>query len=193
MHHDHLDLASLRRLGRPILAPVAAAEFLRRRGLADVTGVSSGDSVAVGGATVTAVPARHPGSRYGRGSDEAEALGYLVEAAGSGVYFAGDTELFAGMAELAGRVDVALVPIWGWGPNLGPGHLDPATAAEALALIRPRIAIPIHWGTLSPPGSSRLWPWLLTEPAERFTAEAAKQTPEVEVRVLLPLETTRLQ
>ena len=52
------------------------------------------------------------------------------------------------MEELAGRIDVALLPIAGWGPRLGPGHLNPQRAAEAAALIRPRVAIPIHWGTL---------------------------------------------
>ena len=40
--------------------------------------------------------AEHPGGRYGRGSDDAEALGYVVEGGETRVYFAGDTELFAG-------------------------------------------------------------------------------------------------
>ncbi len=63
---------------------------------------------------------------------------------------AGDTALFSGMARLAGHVDVALLPVWGWGPRLGKGHLDPRSAAEAVRLIRPRIAVPIHWGTSWP-------------------------------------------
>lgn len=193
MHHDHLDLASLRRLGRPIVAPAAAAEFLRGRGLGAVTAIERGEQVTVGGATITAVTAKHDGSRYGRGSAGSEAIGYVVEGSRSAVYFAGDTELFGEMAELAGRIDLALVPIWGWGPKLGSGHLDPITAAEALALIRPRIAVPIHHATLSLPGSSRLWPWLLTEPAERFVAEAARRAPQVEVRVLAPGESTALR
>ena len=51
-----------------------------------------------------------------------------------------------------GAVDVALLPVWGWGPTLGPGHLDPVRAAEAVELIRPRIVVPVHWGTLGCPG-----------------------------------------
>jgi L-ascorbate metabolism protein UlaG (beta-lactamase superfamily) len=47
-------------------------------------------------------------------------------------------------------LDVALVPVWGWGPRLGPGHLDPERAAEAVRLLRPETVIPIHWGTLWP-------------------------------------------
>ena len=190
MHHDHLDLRSLRRLGRPIVAPEGAADFLRKKGLPGVTGVTIGDSVAVGALTVEAVHAEHPGGRFGRGRDEAQAVGYLVELDGTRVYFAGDTDLFDGMSELGPGIDLALVPIWGWGPKLGPGHLDPDTAAEALALIRPRIAIPIHHATLSLPGQGRLWPWLLTEPGERFVAAAAERAPDVEVRVLAPGEAT---
>ncbi len=192
MHLDHLDLRSLRRLSRPIIAPDAAAEFLRRRGFSDVTGMKPGDSVAVATASVHAVHAEHSGTRYVGDSDSAEAIGYVVEGAGTRAYFAGDTELFDGMSELGPGIDLALVPIWGWGPRLGPGHLNPQTAAEALALIRPRIAIPIHHATLSLPGSSRIWPWLLTRPAEEFVAAAAEQAPEVDVRVLAPLEKTSL-
>src|SRR5213079_3001561 len=47
-------------------------------------------------------------------------------------------------------VDVALLPIWGWGPTMGPGHMDPGRAAEAAALLGARLAIPIHWGTYYP-------------------------------------------
>ena len=59
---------------------------------------------------------------------------------------AGDTGLFPVMRQLAERVDVALFPFGGWGPTLGRGHLDPRQAAEAVAQVRPAIAMPIHWG-----------------------------------------------
>lgn len=194
MHHDHLDLGSLRRLGRPIVAPEHAAEFLSgRRGMPEVRGMRSGERIPLGPLTLTAVPAEHPGSRYSRGSGSGEALGFLVEGGGGSVYFAGDTDLFDGMSDLNGRVDVALIPIWGWGPTLGPGHLNPETAAEAIARIEPRVAVPIHHATLSLPGSGRIWPWLLTEPAERFQREAARVAPGVEVRVLEPGEGTPLR
>ena len=86
----------------------------------------------------------------------------MIEGDGRRVYFAGDTDIFDGMADLA-PVDVALLPIWGWGPTMGPGHMDPARAAQAAALLQARLAIPIHWGTYypihlglqGPPGFSR--------------------------------------
>jgi L-ascorbate metabolism protein UlaG (beta-lactamase superfamily) len=131
---------------------------------------------------VRAVPAEHASSRIV--GKKAEALGYVV-AGSRDVYFAGDTDLFPGMAELGGHLDVALVPIWGWGPSIGPGHLDPRRAAEALAVLRPRAAVPIHWGTYYPLTSKRRTPpAFLTAPAEEFARAAAELAPEVEVHVL---------
>jgi L-ascorbate metabolism protein UlaG (beta-lactamase superfamily) len=89
------------------------------------------------------------------------------------------------MADLASPTDVALLPIWGWGPSLGPGHLDPRSAAEALTLIRPKIAVPIHWGTYSPLTSAlRSPPAYLSAPAEAFARAAAELAPDVAVQIL---------
>ncbi len=69
---------------------------------------------------------------------------------------------------------------------MGPGHLDPRRAAEALTLLAPHVAIPIHWGTLRRIGA----PQPSREPAEDFARQAAAAAPDVEVRVLAPGETT---
>jgi L-ascorbate metabolism protein UlaG (beta-lactamase superfamily) len=154
----------------------------------DTTELRVGERTKVGDVTVEAVPADHDGRRYPVGPPMA-AVGYLIEGA-TRIYFAGDTDLFDGMAELAGRVDVAALPIWGWGPRLPVGHLDPETAAQAAALIRPGIAIPIHWGTLRSIGAQRgADP---QEPARRFSEAAARLAPATQLRVLLPGERLEL-
>jgi L-ascorbate metabolism protein UlaG (beta-lactamase superfamily) len=186
-HYDHLDLPSLEKLGKtvPIVVPRGLGGLLRRRRFESIVEIESGETLAVGGLEVRAVPAEHSGGRpFGV---RASALGYVVSGSRS-VYFAGDTDLFEGMAELA-PVDVALVPIWGWGPALGGGHLDPRRAAEALALVQPRIAIPIHWGTYFPVhlGMRRAPPFLELPQAE-FANAAGELAPEVEVHVLRPGE-----
>jgi L-ascorbate metabolism protein UlaG (beta-lactamase superfamily) len=107
------------------------------------------------------------------------------------VYFAGDTARFDEMAELT-DLDVALVPIWGWGPSLGPGHMDPDQAAAAVALLRPRLAVPIHWGTFAPIGSGDGARGHVRDPAWRFAARVAERAPSVLVRVLAPGESVAL-
>jgi len=118
-----------------------------------------------------------------------EALAFVIDGAGRAL-FAGDTGLFEEMGTLAGNLDVALLPIWGWGPRLGRGHMGPADAAEATALLEPRVAIPIHWGTYA----SRGVDWLEdpNRPARLFEEETAARAPEVEVRVLPPGGATEL-
>jgi len=140
-----------------------------------------GDRLAVAGMCVEAVPAVHDGRRY-PGGRRRQALGYVLESSAS-VYFAGDTGIFPEMRRLAGRVDVAVLPIWGWGPRVGPDHLDPELAAEAVAMIRPRVAIPIHWGTMSVIWSRSGDPF---GPARAFSRAVARLAPEVEARVLAP-------
>jgi L-ascorbate metabolism protein UlaG (beta-lactamase superfamily) len=184
LHYDHLDVRSLRMLpaGTRIVAPLGSRPFLERRGFREVVELAEGESAQVGGLRVAAVPAHHGrGGRPGAGS--VGALGYVIEG-DVRVYFAGDTALFDEMAGIGDRLDLALLPVWGWGPRLGPGHLDPVTAAESLRMLRPRLAVPIHWGTYTPIGAPRLWPWLTTDAGHRFAREAARVAPEVGVRVL---------
>ena len=152
-HFDHLDLPSLGRLPHDtvVIAPHAATALLRRKGFAGVVGVDAGDSVEVGSVRVLAVPARHDGGRL-RHSESAAALGYVVEGS-QRIYLAGDTGLFESMSELR-PLDAAAIPVWGWGPGLGPEHLGPEDAAEAVVRLEPRLAVPIHYGTYAPYGSA---------------------------------------
>jgi L-ascorbate metabolism protein UlaG (beta-lactamase superfamily) len=88
------------------------------------------------------------------------------------------------MSDLRGQIDVALLPVWGWGPSAGQGHLDPERAARAAAMISPPVAIPIHWGTLALPWLRRRRASDPAEPARRFAALTAVSAPDVEVRLL---------
>jgi L-ascorbate metabolism protein UlaG (beta-lactamase superfamily) len=192
MHRDHADLGSLRGLGRGVrlLVPAGSRRLFERRGFTDVTELEAGEAAGVGGLTVTAVEARHDGGGR-RHASEARSLGFLIHGRRD-VYFAGDTDLFEGMAELGPDLDLALLPIWGWGPTLGPGHLDPERAARAAALLSPRLAVPIHWGTLYPLGLGRLRRGPLRLPGEEFAARVRELAPHVATRVLSPGESTSL-
>jgi L-ascorbate metabolism protein UlaG (beta-lactamase superfamily) len=187
LHADHLDFRSLAMLppNAPIVLPARSGALVRRRTRRKVVELAVGDETHVGDVVVRAVRAVHADRRHPL-SRRVMPLGFVVTGSHT-VYFAGDTDLFPEMEALA-PVDVALVPIWGWGPTLPPGHLDPRRAAEAVRLLRPRIAIPIHWGTYRVIGSSGSG----SEPAELFRDEVARVAPDVEVRVLQPGEATAI-
>jgi L-ascorbate metabolism protein UlaG (beta-lactamase superfamily) len=193
LHHDHLDFPSLRRVGTevPVIAPAGGGRVIARRGFREVTELAAGESLAVGAMDVTATRAVHDGRRLKLGP-RVEALGYVLTTPQRRIYFAGDTDLFRGMGELAGDLDVALLPIGGWGPNVGRGHLDARKAAEAAAMLRPRLVVPIHWGTFLRLGLGRHAEKLLREPGRRFAAQLAERAPEVDVAVLEPGESLSL-
>jgi L-ascorbate metabolism protein UlaG (beta-lactamase superfamily) len=189
-HHDHLDPPSLRRLSCecPVLVPRGSGGILRRRGIGDVVEVTAGERIPVGDIVVEAFPAVHDGRRFPLGRSS-QALGYVLEGPPN-VYFAGDTDLFGEMEALAGRVDVAVLPVAGWGPTVGAGHLDPERAARAVALIRPRVAVPIHWGTFSV-----IWARRAADPhapARAFARAVAELAPQVEVKIASPGEAVSL-
>ena len=199
LHGDHLHLPSLRTVGpgTRIVVPRGAGAWLRGRGFPRVDELSAGEAISDGPLRVTAVRAEHSGHRWGPRSTHGpatESLGFLIEGGGATVYASGDTGLFDGMGALAARaVDVALLPVWGWGPNLGPGHLDPVSAADAVALIRPKIAVPVHWGTLAIAGLTtvpspvrRRMRRLLLDPPHSFAAEVAARGLDARVLVTQP-------
>ncbi|MEV7084887.1 MBL fold metallo-hydrolase [Streptomyces sp. NPDC093085] len=201
LHRDHLHERSLARLapGTRLIVPrgaSAAVPGLRRldarRSAAGlwITEVDVGDEVEVGAVRVRAVPARHDGRRLPVGPHRSPALGYVISGA-SRTYFAGDTGLFDAMAETVGPVDVALLPVGGWGPYLGHGHLDAGRAAQALARLAPRAAVPVHYGTYWPIGLDGVRPHEFYAPGDEFVRKAAVAAPEVTVHLLRHGESAR--
>jgi L-ascorbate metabolism protein UlaG (beta-lactamase superfamily) len=195
IHRDHLDVRSLRRFPSttPLVVPRGATKWAGQGGADEIRELDVGESISFGDVTVTAVRALHNGYRDRTWGDRIQPLGYLIGGAGGPtIYFAGDTDLFPEMSEL-GPVDVALLPVWGWGTSVGEGHLDPPRAATAVQAIRPRVAVPIHWGTFAVAGIRRLHPEYLVEPPLEFARLTASLAPEVEVRVLQPGDATSLE
>ncbi|CAL9383296.1 MBL fold metallo-hydrolase [Streptomyces sp. Tu 3180] len=188
LHADHLHVPSLARLapGTRLLVPRGARRAvpgLRRLTHLDVSEVAPGDVTTVGSLVVRAVPARHDGRRLPVGPHRSPALGYVLEGEAR-TYFAGDTGLFDAMAKEVGPVDVALLPVGGWGPHLGEGHLDAGRAAEALARLGARSAVPVHYGTYWPIGMDAVRPHEFHAPGDEFVRLAAVRAPGVAVHRL---------
>ena len=153
-----------------------------------------GDHVVSHGLKVTAVPAIHGGGRMPWSAD-ADVLGFIVEGRQS-FYFAGDTDIYPAMDQLAkltrDGIDLALLPVWGWGPKVGSGHLDPSSAAEAAKLIDARTTVPIHWGGYFPLGFKRTHGRLLTDPPHEFARIVERMSLPTEVRIVNPGERIEL-
>jgi L-ascorbate metabolism protein UlaG (beta-lactamase superfamily) len=161
----------------PLVVPRGARavlkDLLRGRTIHEV---SPGDQVHVSGVSIDVLPAHHDGRRLPMSRAVAPALGFRMVADGHTVWYPGDTGA-ADHLHRVGPVDLALVPIGGWGPTLGDEHLGPEQAAEVAVANRARWALPVHHGTF--------WPWglrrvarsnherLFIGPAGRFAAALA--------------------
>jgi L-ascorbate metabolism protein UlaG (beta-lactamase superfamily) len=194
LHYDHTDLPSLRKLPptTTIITPKGSGSYLERWAGVQVHEVSEGDKVEVADVVFHVLPAEH-GNAFSIPRPMTSCLSYVMENHRT-VYFAGDTDLFDGMKEVGQEfdLDAALLPVWGYSHRVGTGHLTPLTAAQALTRLRPRMAVPIHWGSLRFPGPHDLWKWAdhLSAPPYAFVNHASHLAPETEVRVLHPGEWT---
>ncbi|WP_395656997.1 MBL fold metallo-hydrolase [Nocardioides sp.] len=180
LHHDHLHLPSLRRFGTdvPILVPRGGESLLRALGSHRVRPVGPGEVVEVAGVTVRVLPATHDGGRGPHTRVTGPPLGFRVDGGGRSFWFPGDTELREDMRSV-GAVDLALVPIGGWGPTLEDGHMNPLDGASAVLTVGATTAVPVHWGTFWPLGLRRIardnHHRLFTTPGRRFVDALAGQ------------------
>jgi len=195
LHHDHLHVASLDRFDRdvPVVVPRGAAHAVPALAGRNLVEVAPGDRVEVSGIEVQVLGATHDGRRdaLSRRSVGVPAVGFRLDDGTTSVWYPGDTGLRDDFAEVD-PVDLALVPIGGWGPSLGHEHLDPEEAATALDRVGARWALAVHYGTFWPVGLRRLHPathrhFFLTPP-DRFSAAVARlaDTGRAVPRVLTP-------
>jgi L-ascorbate metabolism protein UlaG (beta-lactamase superfamily) len=197
LHLDHYDPRSLRLFRRdtPVLAPVGAGLSLRWRGFKEIHEVEPGERIRVGALEVVGTDAKHRGTRHPLAA-RTPSLGYVVSGSHS-IYFAGDTGFFSGIADVwPERLDVALLPIAGIGPLMPEfKHMSPRDAVRAMELLRPRLVVPIHWGTYHLPGTAlfRFRPDFHRRAPFLFQAQAAALEPEVHTVMLRPGETLAVE
>jgi len=147
-HFDHCNPDDLKRVLKPstkVVAIPACKDELSKAGAKDVKFVKPGDVVKVGGFEVRAVPAyntnkvNESGKHFHPKSDGK--VGYIVKSSGGvSIYHTGDSDLIPEMTDL--RPDIALIPV------SGTYVMTADEAIEAVSQIKPKIAIPMHFGAI---------------------------------------------
>lgn len=182
LHHDHLHLPSLRRFAAdvPVVVPRGSGAAVRGLSSRELVEVEPGDTVEVAGVRVEVLPATHDGRRdtFTRSHRDVPAIGFRFTDGETSVWYPGDTGVRPDFADIA-PVDLAAVPIGGWGPTLGDEHLDPEEAVAAVAAVGARWAVAVHYGTYWPLALRRLKPanhhQLFVTPPQRFHRAAAER------------------
>ncbi|HVZ21007.1 MAG TPA: metal-dependent hydrolase [Vicinamibacterales bacterium] len=147
-HADHIEdlVLCARESGAPVVAIFELCDWLGRKGIQHAAPMNKGGSLDVAGLRVTMTDARHSSGFFdgGRMVYMGEPAGFVIRLEdGRRIYFAGDTSLFGDM-RLIGDLyspEIVFLPI---GDRFTMG---PDTAAKACELLRPRLVVPMHWGT----------------------------------------------
>ncbi|MBL8602613.1 MAG: MBL fold metallo-hydrolase [Myxococcales bacterium] len=153
-HHDHLDLATLTRIGPNALyvVPLGVGALLKRNGLPRVIECDWWQSTRVGDLELTLVPARHWSMRGPFDRNDALWGGWVLRGPEGTAYHTGDTGYFDGFAEIRRRlgvIDWAMMPIGAYEPRwfMQPQHMNPDDAFRAFADLEARHFVAMHWGT----------------------------------------------
>jgi len=136
-HHDHCSPEDVARIRREDTV-VVAAENCRGMLDGDVRYVKAGDTVTIGELTIEAIPAYNVSKKFH--PREAGGVGYVLTVDGTTIYHAGDSDPIPEMEGL--EVDIAMLPVSG---------VYVATADEAVEAankIRPKLVIPMHYGSI---------------------------------------------
>lgn len=146
-HFDHFSKDDIKAIARPgtiVVGPASVTRALKHiEGISAVT-VTAGQTVTVGTASVTAVPAYNVNKFRTRDEPfhprEAGGLGYVLELDGRRIYHAGDTDAIPEMRDV--HCDVALLPVG------GTYTMTAEEAAAACDLVDAAVAVPMHYGDL---------------------------------------------
>jgi len=168
-HRDHLDLPSLRAVGRPVIAGLGLTRFFERAGLA-CTELDWWQQARVGDVTIHFVPSQHWSRRGLNDANETLWGGFVIEGSTARLYHSGDTAYFDGFSEIgrrAGPIDAALLPIGAYDPAwfMSKQHLNPEEAIQAFIDLGACSFVAMHWGTF------KLTDEPLDEPPQRLAVE----------------------
>jgi N-acyl-phosphatidylethanolamine-hydrolysing phospholipase D len=175
-HYDHLDLPTLRRLGKsiPLIVPEGHSTWLAKAGFTHVSELKWFESrEVIAGVNVSATPAQHFTARTPWDRDRGHWCGWLIEGAGCSLWHAGDSGYCGAFQEIGqrhGPIDFGMIPIGAYQPRqiMLPMHMNPEEAVTAFLETRCRRAVAMHWGTF------RLTDEPLGEPPLRLVAALAK-------------------
>lgn len=141
-HHDHFSLEDIKLISSKdtiILSDGAVAKQLRGKvSYREIKILAPGDVAEIAGVKIKAVPSYNIGKAFH--TKESGKLGYLVEIEGVTIYHAGDTDFIPEMKGYS--CDIALLPV------SGTYVMNADEAADAALVIKPKIAVPMHWGDI---------------------------------------------
>jgi len=165
-HYDHYSPEDIARISGAETKLIASADVVTKEKTGEM--ILNGLTIDLPSVRVSGVAAYNPGKQFHPKANNW--VGFVIEVGSKRIYYAGDTDLTDEMKSLK-EIDVALLPVG------GTYTMNATEAAEATKYIKPKRAIPYHWGDIV---------------GSRADAEAFAEAAECKVQVLSAGETISL-
>lgn len=134
-HYDHLSAADIERLQKEntivVTIPLCAPKITGK-----IKTIRPGEGLQLGTIKITAMPAYNIKKPFHPKADGR--VGFIIDIESIRIYHAGDTDLIPEMKDI--KADIALLPV------SGTYVMNSKEAAEAARLIKPTVAVPMHYG-----------------------------------------------
>lgn len=136
-HQDHYSPQDIAKVSGPDTKLIASADVVAKGKAGEA--IMPGLMIELEGVRVRGVAAYNPNKQFHPKAKNW--VGFIIEVGGKRIYYAGDTDLIGEMKALK-DIDIALLPVG------GTYTMNAEEAAEAARHIKPRQAIPYHWGDI---------------------------------------------
>jgi L-ascorbate metabolism protein UlaG (beta-lactamase superfamily) len=142
-HYDHCSINDINKISTPrtiVIAPPDCQSKLQGKvDLRDCVVLAPGKKISAGNIFIEAVPAYNTDKKFHPKSNEW--IGFIVDINSKRIYHAGDTDIIPEMSSLK-NIDIALLPV------SGTYVMNAEEAAEAVKLFKPKLVIPMHYGSI---------------------------------------------
>ena len=135
-HFDHFSIEDINKIKKD--STIIIAPLILKEKLSEAKIMKPEECLEVDKIKIEAVPAYNLDKPNHKQSSKY--LGYILTINNKRIYHAGDTDLIPEMNSI--EADIALLPV------SGKYVMDPEEAANAANLIRPEVAIPMHYGSV---------------------------------------------
>ena len=156
-HYDHMDAATLKKIWKKwnptAIVPLGLVPQVKKYGAKIIKELDWWQETNIEDLKITATPANHFSSRGLFDRDKTLWCGYhLRSAAGSSIYYAGDTgysPIFKEIGRRVGPMDLSFIPIGAYLPEwfMSPIHISPPQAVQVHQDVQSRKSVAMHFGT----------------------------------------------
>ncbi|MCM8758249.1 MAG: MBL fold metallo-hydrolase [Candidatus Omnitrophica bacterium] len=161
-HYDHCSPEDVNKIATEKTTIIATSDSLEKITKGIKKTISPGTEIDLGWVKIVGVPAYNINKQFHPKSNNW--VGYVIKFSDTSIYIAGDTDFIPEMKKI--KADIVIVPVG------GTYTMNAQEAASAVNTIKPKIAIPIHFGDIV--GSKA--------DAEKF----ASLVKDVQVKILTP-------